>query len=98
MNTWYEHITQYFTTTLFQMPKARGFSSLLVKQRVQQYIEDHQDTAERAVTFGVRLDIELEAFEAWSILNPRGKRPSGWTELIYFKWILWTRILISAQW
>ena len=76
MNTRYEHIIQYFTTTLFQMPKARGFSSLLVKQRVQQYIEDHQDTAERAVTFGVRLDIELEAFEAWSILNPRGKRPS----------------------
>ena len=58
------------------MPRAKGFSSLLTKQRVQQYIADHQDKAESAVTFGIRLDIEWEAYQAWSALNPSARRPS----------------------
>ena len=58
------------------MPRARGFTSLLTKQRVLQYIEDHQDKAERAVTFGARLHIEWEAYQAWSALNPSARRPS----------------------
>ena len=58
------------------MPRARGFSSLLTKQRVQQYIADHQDKAEDAVTFGIRLDIEWEDYQAWSALNPSARRPS----------------------
>ena len=58
------------------MPRARGFTSLLTKQRVLQYIEDHQDRAESAVTFGARLDIEWEAYQAWSALNPSARRPS----------------------
>ena len=58
------------------MPRAKGFTSLLAKQRVLKYIEDQQDRAEKAVNFGTRLDIEWEAYQAWSVLNPSARRPS----------------------
>ena len=58
------------------MPRAKGFISLLAKQRVLKYIEDQQDKAEKAVNFGTRLDIEWEAYQAWSVLNPSARRPS----------------------
>ena len=57
------------------MPRARGFTSLLAKQRVLQYIEDHQDKAESAVTFGARLDIEWDAYQSWNALNPSARKP-----------------------
>ena len=66
----------YLIANYFQMPRARGFTSLLAKQRVLKYIEDQQDKAEKAVTFGARLDIEWEAYQAWSALNPSARRPS----------------------
>ena len=57
------------------MPRAKGFTSLLAKQRVLRYIEDQQDTAEKAVSFGTRYDLEWEAYQTWCVLNPSARRP-----------------------
>ena len=55
------------------MPPGKGYSTLLVKQRVCQYLDVQENKDDRIVNFDVRTDIEQDALDAWLVLNPRSK-------------------------